>query len=517
MSVDALNELLGDELPDAPMDGWGRRLIKMPDVEKPKAFTRVTTFIKAVSGKDGDGLRDFHGRYVAKGLIDDPELMQLVLDNDADPDDPDTKKKLNRALNAAAVRAGRDRKRDQGTAIHDAIARTIAGRPTVSHPDVDGPVAEFMRLVRVHNLSVVASEQIVVNLTYRVSGRFDLVCDDGSGPAIYDVKTGTLDFSVPEFGPQLYLYASADTIYDPLAEEHRPMLEVSQDHAFIIHVPRDGSEGGIYRVGLDGCKEMCDMALEVRAWPRKAKKQWALVEPSAAPAVDVEADRHEWVKERLAAVAEMHGARRVLREWDVYVGPDVPTPKDLGDGRWTDEQIDKVAGYCDLVEKGKEADFGPSDPALPEPTPWPQVEAPTHRLTVPEGGDGPGDAELLLALRRRLEADDALKAVVSMWGHDAARDGVNWLPGKNPTERQAAIARAAVVCAENLHDFEADSDDVVRAALHAVTGDDICEMPSFRVGSLIGTLTLEQADQLATFAQTAKLRIDGSGKPRFVV
>jgi hypothetical protein len=149
MTVEALNELLGDELPDAPMDGWGRRLIKMPEVEKPKAFTRVTTFIKAISGKDGDGLRDFHARYVAKGLIDDPELMQLVLDNDADPDDKDAKRALNHALNSAAVRAGRDRKRDQGTAIHDAIARTIAGRAVVAHPDIDGPVAEFMRLVKV--------------------------------------------------------------------------------------------------------------------------------------------------------------------------------------------------------------------------------------------------------------------------------------------------------------------------------------------------------------------------------
>lgn len=519
MTLDLLNETVAAEAPDAPFDRFGRRLIVPPEGGKPVAHTRVTTFIKAIADKGGNGLRDWHARFVAKGMVDDPALMQWVLDHDADPDDRDVKREFNRRLERAAIDAGRDDKADQGTAIHDAISRHIAGLPVVSHPEVDGPLAEFVRLCEVHGIEIHASEQIVVNARYGVSGRFDLVGTVAGGPlVVLDIKTGSLDFGVPDYGPQLWLYATATSIYDAVTETHSDMHPVAQDHAYIVHVPRDGSTGALHRVGLDGCEEMCDLAVVKRAWPSRAKKQFALVgEPEVAPP----SDRQAWALERIVTVVATAGADRVRREWDDHVGPGIPTPRLVraGTASWTDEQVDAVAAYCDRVEAAREMDFGPTDPKVfaEAPTLPPLPEAP-RQLVAPDDDGAPGDTDMLKVLSAEIKDDAVVRSQVLRWSQEAQNAGVPWWPHpKEPTARQCEIARAAVRCAQRLYDFDADDDDVVRAALHTATGDESVLQPVLKVGALLGTLSREQAAQLADIATWAVLRFDASGSPRFVV
>jgi hypothetical protein len=519
VTLDVLNDAIAAEAPDAPFDRFGRRLIVPPEGGKPVAHTRVTTFIKAIADKGGNGLRDWHARFVAKGLVDDPALMQWVLDHDADPDDAAVKRDFNKRLERAAVDAGRDDKADQGTAIHDAISRHIAGLPVVSHPEVDGPLAEFVRLCEAHSITIHASEQIIVNARYNISGRFDLIGTVAGGPlVVLDIKTGSLDFGVPDYGPQLWLYATATTVYDAVTETHSPMHAVAQDHAYILHVPRDGSTGALHRVELAGCEEMCELAVVKRAWPSRAKKQMALV---PEPTVDLASDRQSWALERVVAVVATAGADRVRREWDDHVGPGIPTPKFVaaGTATWTDEQVDAVAAYCDRVEAAREMPFGPTDPQVlaDAPTPPPMPDMPVALVTPFDDGT-PGDRDMLKVLSGEIKDDVLLRSQILRWSQEAQNAGVPWWPDlEHPSALQCEIARAAVRCAQRLYDYEADDDDVVRAALHTATGDDSFLKPIHKVGALLGTLTVEQAAQLADIATWAVLRFDASGSPRFVV
>lgn len=519
MSIAELNSMLDDELPDAPMDGWGRRLIVPEGGGKAKAYTRATTFIKAITADGGDGLISFHGRFVAKGLVDDPSLMQFVLDND--PDDSETKREWNRRLEQAADRAGKNRKRDQGTAIHEACARWLAGRDVAHHPDTAAPLETFKRLVNAHNITVVASEQIVVNERYGVSGRFDLALRIGDDPTLYiaDIKTGDLTYGVVGFGPQMLLYASAETIYNAVTETHQPMLDVSQERGLIFEIPRDGSDGALHWVSFDGAEEMLDLAKVKRAWPRKAKAGIKRIDtPEVTEPDSLGSERHAWAMERLATVVAEHGIERVRREWDDHVGPAVPTPKKLNGAEWTDEQVDAIAAYCDVVERVKEMPFGATDPKVHVKEPEPEV-APPFRLPRPDDtGSEIVDAETYEALHAACRKDDAYMAVLAEWGHQANSASVRFLPNKvKPYRRQVDLTIAALHLIERFYDFADNSDDVVRAALHVVIGDDYALQPTYKVGALIGSLDATQAQQLAQLAVHASLRIDGTGATRFVM
>lgn len=513
MSIAELNAMLDDEQPDAPMDGWGRRLIVPEGGGKAKAYTRATTFIKAITADGGDGLITFHGRFVAKGLVDDPSLMQFVLDGD--PDDPDTKKEWNRRLDDAAHRAGKNRKRDQGTLIHEACARWLAGRPVVSHPDTAGPLAEFQRLVAAHDVTVVACEQIIVNERWGVSGRFDLVVRFGDDPTLYiaDIKTGDVKYGANGFAPQLYIYATAETIYDATTERHQPMLDVSKERGLIFEIPRDGSQGALHWVSYDGAEEMLELAAVKRAWPRKAKAGMKPVEaPTTTPS------RHQWALDRLAQVAAEHGIERVRREWDDHVGPAVPTPKQLAGVEWTDEQIDAIARYCDVVEAVKEMPFGTTDPEVLVVEPQPEPE-PRFRLPRPDDTDSEVvDAETYEALHAACRRDEATMSVLAEWAHQAKSASLHFLPNQvKPYRRQVDLTIAALHLIDRFYDFTDDSDDVVREALHVVVGEDYVLQPALTVGALIGALNATQAQQLAQLAIHATLRIDGTGAPRFVM
>lgn len=501
MSLTELNQAAATMLPDAPMSN-GRRKIVPPEGGKARLYTRVTTFLKALDASDPEALIKYHGRYVAKGVVDDPDLMQWILDHDPGVDKAD----FNSRAEQAAHKAGKNHKRDLGTAIHDAIALSLRGQPDPTDPVILAGLNEFRRLCQIHNIRVELSEEILVIERFKISGRVDLIGTVADDPylTVIDVKTGSIDF--PTTMPaQVYLYATADTIYSAETEKHLPMPEVSTDTGYILHIPSDGTPGGLYSVDLTGMEDLCHHAHTLRAWRSQARKRLTLVDNPQA--------RQEWIKNRLATIAKAHGTRRILREWDDHVGSGVPLPKDLGSGSWTDEQIDLIAHYCDLVEAGKELPFGASDPNLPVPElPQPDLTPKAELVTAPEGGDG--DPELLADLRTIIQADDNLKQLIATWANEAHRSRVDWMPGtRHLTERRCAIAHAAVVCAQHLHDYTDGSTDVVRAAIRTVTGNSSVG----NVGTLLGLLTIEQAHQLAQLAQTGEMRIDTTGAIRFVV
>jgi hypothetical protein len=501
MTLADLNQAAETLLPDAPMSN-GRRKIVPPEGGKARLYTRVTTFLKALDASDPEALIKYHGRYVAKGVVDDPELMQWILDHDPGVD----KGEFNVRAEQAAHKAGKNHKRDLGTAIHDAIALSLRDQPDPTDPVVLAGLNEFRRLCQIHNIQVQLSEEILVIERFKISGRVDLIgtVEDDPELVVIDAKTGSIDYPTT-MPPQVYLYATADTMYDPSTGKHTPMPKVSSTHGYILHIPSDGSPGALHRVDLVGMEELCEYAHALRTWRSQAKKRFTLVENPFA--------RQDWIKNRLATIAKAHGTRRILREWDDHVGSGVPLPKDLGNDRWTDEQIDLIAHYCDLVEAGKELPFGDSDPNLPQPELHQPDLTPKAELVVADEG-GPGDPELLEELRTIIQADDNLKRLIADWAGEAHRSRVDWMPGTaHLTERRCAIANAAVHCAQHLHDYADDSTDIVRAAIRTVTGNSSVH----NIGTLLGLLTIEQAHQLAQLARTGEMRIDTTGAIRFVV
>jgi hypothetical protein len=107
------------------------------------------------------------------------------------------------------------------------------------------------------------------------------------------------------------------------------------------------------------------------------------------------------------------------------------------------------------------------------------------------------------------------QAEVLQWIRDAQAAGVPWAmsPAGQPTPlRRLEIARAALELAQ-LDGHTPGDDTGPRAALTLVIGD-TAEQPVHRVGGLLGTLTTEQATQLAELAETHRLTVREDGQPR---
>lgn len=230
--------------------GDGRPKIFPEDGGKGDYYTRVTTFIDALSDKST--LADWKLRQVLKGLSRRPDLLEDY-QKIGDPDGIDKWKAL-KVAEVAMDAAGAGMKAKAGTEVHEAIEKEIGGLDWSLPPDIAPDVAAFSHTLKALGVTFLATERFGVNDEIKAAGTMDqiITLDDweilegnelewgdvmDATAAPSDVKTGTPWWS--KTAMQLAIYSRCQS-YDPTTFQRSPLLpgwEVDQGLGFFIHVP----------------------------------------------------------------------------------------------------------------------------------------------------------------------------------------------------------------------------------------------------------------------------------------
>lgn len=312
----------------------------------------------------------------ASGVAHDKALQARYVAIDLD--DPDTKPQRS-TLRQAAINAGRgDEASDIGTALHSMSERWEQDDEFSPPEPYLSSLTSYGEGLERLGLESVLFEYQVVNETYRAAGTADrlwvttkpLVTPDGEilpvGTLILgDLKTGkTLDFSLPGYFVQMYLYASGRR-YDVIADGfHDDQPEVNQRWAIIAHMPSVGGGCEFIWVDLSVGEFGAYLVQQVRTWRKMWKSneygapavQVHVADTEIAEALDaeiqpVEVADTEWIdkmvpyiRHRLAQINEHEAARKQLL---VFWPKGLPTPKQ----GYTDvEQVSTVLGLLDKIE-----------------------------------------------------------------------------------------------------------------------------------------------------------------------
>jgi hypothetical protein len=259
---------------EPPRDYLGRPMIEPPGGGKAVAYTRCTTFVKALD--DTTNLELWGKRMVALGLARRPDLLAIVQAHGVDD-----KKALNAVCKQALEAAAAASKANDGTARHKFSERLDAGEITLD----DVPAGELREDLRAYvnatsRLHNVAAETFVVVDDLKIGGTFDRLVEVplGSGfPAwlqgkrvILDLKTGaSLDYSIGSIAMQLAVYAHGER-YDAETKERRD-LGADQGVALVCHAPANTATAQLYAVDIGAGWAAVQLASTVRAWRRDAK------------------------------------------------------------------------------------------------------------------------------------------------------------------------------------------------------------------------------------------------------
>jgi len=560
---------------NARRDRWGRYLVVPPGGGKPTGYTRATTVAKALD--DTSNLMAWSNRMTALGLASRPDLLALV--QAADTDDRDELNKVcERAKEAGGATARRDLGTALHTMVEKAHADPGWKVPDTYAADVAAVQAAIAAAG--YEVVDGMSEVMVVLDRHTIAGTSDLTLRQRSTGVlrIADIKTGaSVTYGALAWAIQLSVYAQADARYvrgsarDGSEDQRLPMPEVDRSVALILHVQPGSGVCDVHELDIAAGADALEVAMAVRTWrkrkgllvpftiegggtagtatqdaattpstsvepsPPRAPDQPAAVVPCPAAAGDpvpvataLDAVMHQtrvaWIMNRIdALVANPAAAPWLGQLWPATV----PRPKEMpgGPGTWTTEQLTAVIRCVDQVEAQVEAPFGDLDPAVAAAQRAEldrRAEASTpvvHRLTAPEDGPvmaEPTDVDWQRQVMRLMTAEQ--QAEVLQWIRDAQAAGVPWAmsPAGQPTPlRRLEIARAALELAQ-LDGHTPGDDTGPRAALTLVIGED-AQQPVHRVGALLGTLTTEQACQLAKLAETHRLTVREDGQPRLEV
>jgi hypothetical protein len=485
-------------------DRWGRYVIPNPETGKDQSWTRVTTFAKSIA--DTFGLTKWELRMSALGLARRPDLIAQAA-TVVDPDNPDAKKLLDRVAADAKEAAGSSAKANLGNALHSFTEQVDLGQsPTIPDPYA-ADVAAYRAAMQQAGVEVLPEhvEQIVIIPAVECAGTFDRLVRIGGGYVIADLKTGRdLSYSWTEIAIQLACYAHATHAYDPATGELTLMPTVNRSEALVMHLPVGQARCTLYRVDIAAGWEAARLCREVREW-RKRKDLAGPIslgtvtadgEGLAVSTEPVDPDTARLVR-TLDAVRRRpkdDPARQALaRRWPA----DLPTAPP-----WTPEQVN-VGLLAVLNEEpydpepiertpdlSKITDVTPATLVERAPAPWPIDE-----------GDMVSDDDLA-ALRARIgNLGDWQKWRLHAWLAEGREQERPWDSTEaGMSARRWSIARAALRClvADFAEEEGADRDRMVRAALTAVIDEDV--QPTWRTGAVLGSLTAEQAEQLAHLA-----------------
>jgi hypothetical protein len=257
--------------PEPERDRYGRYRITDPVTGEERSWIRATTWAKTVS--DLFALHGWEKRMVARGFAQRPDLMLRVAAV-ADPDSSAGKTELDGLIDRAREHAKAGARANLGTALHAFTESIDVGRPLPAiPPPYDRDIAAYRKATAAVEVSRNYVERICVIRDLGVAGTMDRLVRFKHGPGgkglpmIGDLKTTSdLKYSLNEIAIQLALYAHADTIYDPVAREHYPMLEVNQEQALVVHLPAGEGRCTLYLVDIAAGWEMALLCGAVRAW-----------------------------------------------------------------------------------------------------------------------------------------------------------------------------------------------------------------------------------------------------------
>lgn len=257
---------------DIERDNFGRPLIVPPGGGKPKAYTRCTTFVDALSDKSN--LMAWKARMAALGLARSDDLMLQIAGHD-----PDDKKGLDRLVDQAANLAGASRGANIGTQIHEATEKYDRGEELPPLGKFQADVDAYIQATR--GLEVAAVEQFRVHDDLHIGGTADrLFLIDGK-LTIADIKTGGL-WDVGKMAMQLAVYANS-VPYNPETNTREvDPHPVDTTRGLLIHLPEGKGTCDLYWLNLQVGMEAVHLAAEVRRWRRfhknKATRQEVIVD-----------------------------------------------------------------------------------------------------------------------------------------------------------------------------------------------------------------------------------------------
>jgi hypothetical protein len=308
-------------------DRYGRYMIpKLPKLTAKGAFgavgkgevawTRATTFAKAIA--DTFALNAWMQRMAIKGIAMREDLYALTA---ATP--LENRKDLDAIVEDAKKAAGAKNAATLGTALHGFTEALDRGQQVTIPKPWQRDTTAYRALLAQYGLSIPAKaiERIVVVERFGVAGTFDRIAQltqditfaKMSGAivsipkgtwVILDLKTGRdLSYGWNEIAIQLYLYASADGIWNPETWRFEKMPAVSQDWALVVHLPVGNARAELIALDLSSVERAAELCYEVRNWRTHRTLTHSIGVAEAPPAPDLSAPVKEAVDPSPAEVA----------------------------------------------------------------------------------------------------------------------------------------------------------------------------------------------------------------------
>jgi hypothetical protein len=231
-------------------------------------YTRASTFAGYLD--DGIALSSWRTRHIALSVARRPDLAaRLAGMTYGDPELPDL---IHEALERAKDEQATLRASAWGSAMHRFTEPDSPPHaPTALRSDIDAYTAAMDRA----NLSVIATEQFVVNDELRAAGTFDhLVTSVNGHPVVLDKKTGTIRFLSQAI--QLAVYATG-RLYDLTTGERSPVdPDMNTSVGLLAHIPLGLGVCQIYPVNLVQAYRAAELAARVRDARSRARSWFGL-------------------------------------------------------------------------------------------------------------------------------------------------------------------------------------------------------------------------------------------------
>ena len=418
-------------------DRWGRPLVIPRGGGDRRGMTRISSLGSVMTNTYH--LEGWKRRQVVIGLTRRMDLLGRAALAGED------KERLNDIVEEAMEAAGANVGREYGTLMHSIIEMHLKGHPV---PDMFAEqIAAFEACRELHGIvfDLEHIEQFVVNETLNAAGSFDYRATIDGVDMIGDLKTGS-SLSEGEIAFQTAGYATATSYYDCADDSHTDPEPVSQERAFILHMPKDDpSVCALKFVDLRPAVEAFDHLVFAHKW----RNRRGLITPAPTPGDD----------------AKPKAVRKAVRKPKRTLEP-VPMPP------------------------------------LPEKTTKAKPKAPKPAKATPEEGEVV-PMEKVAELRARA-TDPTVKEIIARWVAESREADCDFGMSLVRSERRFAISQASVELAET------DDDEWARGVLALVVGDDAQKpsVTVGQILGKLTQAEAERVTEIATTA-TAHYDVDG--------
>lgn len=287
--------------PGVPRNGRDQPMVVPSAGGKPKALTRVTTFIDCI--EDKSALTDYKIRMVLVGAAKERGILDAIAE--LDPENQNDKRKMAALAERLHVAGGGDKKANRGTENHswsEVVDRGEALPASLPADMVADMAAYHMATLDIEMEAIeefVVCEPLGVGGTLDRRGRYSGVGPPGidhiEDSFIIDLKSGRIDYGALKIASQLAIYSRGrrydhtkfpvdihdakvwdtwkKTAFDAelAAEAWSDLPPVNQEWGIVIHGPSGTGEATLHWADLTQGWAAAEFALEVRAMRRNKK------------------------------------------------------------------------------------------------------------------------------------------------------------------------------------------------------------------------------------------------------